>query len=221
MLALGIDAYSVTMPHKEAVATAVDRLTDDARLLGAVNCVIRDGDRLTGHNTDGPGFVRALADETGLDPSGRHCVVVGAGGAARAVVLALARAGAAEVAVLSRTPARGEAAAALAGPAGRLGTEADLTAADLVVDATPAGMAGHDPTAFDPTLLGPTTVVADLVYHPPTTPLLASARDRGLVAVNGFGMLVHQAALQFEVATGLEAPLQIMAEAAHRALAGH
>jgi shikimate dehydrogenase len=218
MRALGIDAYSVTMPHKEAVAAAVDHLSADARRLAAVNCVTRDGELLTGHNTDGPGFVRALVDETGFAPSGARCVVVGAGGAARAVVLALSRAGAAEVVVVNRTPARGEAAAALAGPVGRLGGAAELRAADLVVDATPAGMAGHDPLAVDPDLLGPATVVADLVYHPATTPLLTAARERGLVAVNGLGMLVHQAAIQFELATGSEAPIEVMVSAARRAL---
>jgi shikimate dehydrogenase len=218
MRALGVDAYSVTMPHKEAVAASVDRLSEDARVLSAVNCVVRDGHVLTGHNTDGPGFVRALADETGFAPDGARCVVVGAGGAARAVVLALARAGAAEVAVVNRTPARGEAAAALAGPVGRSGGVEDLRAADLVIDATPAGMPGHDALAVDPALLGRATVVADLVYHPTTTPLLAAARDRGLVAVNGLGMLVHQAAIQFELTTGSPAPIKVMASAARRVL---
>ncbi len=218
MRVLGIDAYSVTMPHKEAVAAAVDRLSDDARLLAAANCVIRDGDVLTGHNTDGPGFVRAVRAETGFDPHGRRCAVVGAGGAARAVVLALARAGAAEIVVVNRTPARGEQAAALAGAAGRVGTGADLAGADLVVDATPAGMDGHPPLAFEPDALGRAAVVADLVYHPATTPLLAAARARGLTAVNGLGMLVHQAALQFELATGCDAPLEAMLDAARAAL---
>ncbi|MEJ5254652.1 MAG: shikimate dehydrogenase [Acidimicrobiales bacterium] len=216
--ALRIGGLSVTMPHKTAVAHSVDRLTDDAQALDAVNCVIRDGDELVGHNTDGPGFVRALRAETGFDPAGRRCAVVGAGGAARAVVLALARAGAAEVAVVNRTPARGEAAASLAGDRGRLGGEVVLRDAELVVNATPVGMPALPDLPFDVGLLRAGQVVADLVYEPAETPLLREARARGLVAINGLGMLVHQAALQFEQLTGREAPLQVMEEAARQAL---
>jgi shikimate dehydrogenase len=207
---LGIDWLSVTMPHKTAMAHAVDRLSDDARLLDAVNCVVRDGDTLVGHNTDGPGFVRSLHAELGFDPAGRACAVVGAGGAARAVVLALARASAASVLVVNRTPSRAEAAAELAGALGVVGTEADLASVDLVVNATPRGMQ-HDPgVPFDPGVLGSDQVVADLIYQPAETELLAAARARGLRAMGGLGMLVHQAAIQLEHATGVQAPVGAM-----------
>lgn len=211
--ALGIEGLSVTMPHKGAAAAEVDVLTADAAALGAVNSVRRDGDRLIGDNTDGGGFVDSLAS-AGVDPSGRRCVVLGAGGAARAVVRALAGAGAAQVTVLNRDPGRGQLAASLAGAAGGVGTTSDLATADLLVQATPIGM-GDDPTlAADPALLPPHAVVADLVYHPLVTPLLAAARDRGLVTVDGLGMLIHQAARQLEAWTGHDAPIAVMRAAA-------
>ncbi|MDG1464443.1 MAG: hypothetical protein P8Q20_05060, partial [Acidimicrobiales bacterium] len=118
--ALGLAGLSVTMPHKAAVAAAVDHRTEQAEVLDAVNCVVVEGGRLVGHNTDGDGFLDGLRHDTGFDPAGRSTVVIGAGGAARAVVLALARAGAAEVAVVNRTASRAEVAAGLAGPVGRV-----------------------------------------------------------------------------------------------------
>lgn len=218
---LGIAGLSVTMPHKTAVAAAVDRLSPDAAALGAVNCVVRRGDELLGENTDGPGFLAALAADTGFEPAGRRCAVVGAGGAARAVVLALARAGAGEVRVVNRTAERAEAAAALAGDVGRVGTERDLAGADLIVQATSVGMGDRaDALAFDPGLLHEGQVLVELVYQPAETALLAAARARGLTAANGLGMLVHQAAIAFELWTGRPAPLATMAGAVRAGLAG-
>ena len=142
-LALGIEGLSVTMPHKAAVAATVDDLSSAARLLGAVNCVARQGDRLVGHNTDGGGFTDALAAEAGWSPAGARCVVLGAGGAARAVALALAEAAAAEVAIVNRSPRNAVAAAALAGDRGRVAEVGEVGGFDLVVNATPLGMRGH------------------------------------------------------------------------------
>lgn len=213
MRALGLGGLSVTMPHKDAVAAAVDDLSDDAALLGAVNCVVpAGGGALRGESTDGPGFVRSLLD-AGFDPAGRRCCVLGAGGAARAVVLALARAGAAEVAVVNRTAARAEAAAALAGGVGRVATAVDPDA-DLVVNATSVGMGGDPSLPLDPALLQAGQWVADLVYVPLETPLLAAARAAGCHAVDGLGMLVHQAAVAFEIWTGEDAPVEAMRLAA-------
>ena len=140
--------------------------------------------------------------------------MVGAGGAARAVIAALGDAGAAEVVVVNRTPERGAVAAGLAGRVGRTGTADDAPACDLVVNATPAGMAdvANGPTAWpvDPDRLGPGQLVVDLVYHPAVTPWLAAAADRGARTANGLGMLVHQAALQIERWTGAGAPVEAM-----------
>jgi shikimate dehydrogenase len=214
-VALGIEGLSVTMPHKTAVADALGRCSPTARALRAVNTVVRDGDELIGESTDGQGFIDGLRSDPGFDPSGRRCLVAGAGGAGRAVVLALAEAGAAEVVVLNRTPERGEAAAALAGAVGRTGQPAEIEEMDLVVNATPVGMAPEDggqttPRLLEPSLLGPGQVLVDLVYHPPTTALIEAARERGVTAVNGVGMLVHQAALAFRLWTGEDPPLAAM-----------
>lgn len=215
MRSLDIRGLSVTMPHKAAVAALVDELTDDAARLDAVNCVRwRDG-LLVGDNTDGPGFVASLADE-GVAVAGRHCLVLGAGGAARAVVLALGRAGAEAVTVVNRTEGRARDAAALAGAAGRVGRAVEVADADLVVNATSIGM-GDGQLPLDPELLRAGTVVADLVYQPLTTPLLAAAEARGATVVDGLGMLVHQAAIASESWTGVAPPIELMRAAAMEA----
>ena len=218
--ALGLAGLSVTTPHKEAAAEACDRLSADAEALGAVNCVVNDGGTLVGHSTDGDGFVAALAAEVDLAPGGRRCVVLGAGGAARSIALALARAGAAEVAVVNRTPARAERTVALVGPTGRVVGPDDVPptveAAELVVNATSLGMgasATRGESPLDPGLLRAGTVVADIVYDPVATPLLEAARAAGARTLNGLPMLVHQAAIAFEHWTGREAPVEVMSAA--------
>ena len=216
MRALGLGGLSVTTPHKEAVAAACDRLSDDAAALGAVNCVVPDGDLLVGHNTDGPGFVAALRAE-GHDPADARCVVIGAGGAGRAVALALARAGAREVAVVNRSAERAAAAVALVGPTGRVvapdAVVAAVTSADLVVNATTVGMGattGSEIPVPADALHGGQHVV-DIVYRPLETLFLREARGRGATATNGVPMLVHQAAVAFELWTGVPAPVAAMA----------
>lgn len=218
--ALGIDGLSVTMPHKATVIEALDRLSPTATTLGAVNCIVREGIELVGHSTDGAGLVDSLAYDEGFRPEGKRCVVVGAGGAARAVVLALADAGADEVVVINRTRANAENAAALAGKAGRVGEEGDVRDAELVVNATPVGMVGGaDTSAVDGSLFHSNQLVVDLVYAPPITPTIQAARAAGAHAVGGLGMLVHQAAHSFTLWTGHEAPLPAMSAAAMAALA--
>ncbi len=214
MRALGIEGLSVTMPHKTSIMAALDRCSADAIALRAVNCVRRDGDRLIGENTDGGGFIDALRLDEDLDPSGMRCTVVGAGGAARAVVRSLAGAGAARVAVINRSPAPAAHAAALAGDVGAVGGPADLAEADLLVQATPVGMGDDTGLAFDVDAVRGDAVIVDLVYHPLETPLLAAARSRGQRTVGGLGMLVHQAARAFEAWTSIEAPRDAMWAAA-------
>jgi shikimate dehydrogenase len=217
MRAFGIVGLSVTMPHKHDAATLVDERTAVADRLGVVNCITQTDGRLVGDSTDGAGFVAALRRDRGFDPAGRRCVVVGAGGAARAVILALAEAEALEVVVVNRTTSRALEAAALAGGRGRVGAAADIATAELVVQATSVGMADTGDTAaatpFDAALLHAGQLVAELVYHPQVTPLMAAARDRGAEAVGGLGMLVHQAALAVESWTGRPAPVKAMAAA--------
>jgi shikimate dehydrogenase len=220
--ALGLGGMSVTLPHKEAAAAEVDELSPEAQALGAVNTVVPlPGGRLRGENTDGRGFLAALAADEGFDPSGRRCLVVGAGGAARAVVAALGAAGASEVVVVNRTAARAEATAALAAPVGRIGTEHEAGFAELIVNATPLGLAGAglDALPVDPAHVGPGQLVVDLVPNPRVTPLMEAARQRGAKACGGLGMLVHQGALAFELWTGEPAPVDVMRAAAEEALA--
>lgn len=225
MRTLGLAGLSVTMPHKAAAAAAVDRLSPTAARLGVVNTVTpRDGE-LHGDSTDGPGLLDALRAEHAWAPAGRRCLVVGAGGAARAVVLALAQAGAAEVVVTARRDEAARAAAELAGAAGRVGPAAEADGADLVVNATPAGMAGGPapadlPAGLEPSRLGPGQLVVDLVYAPAVTPLLAAAAAAGAATAGGLGMLVHQAARQVAAWTGLGAPVAEMWAAATSATPG-
>jgi shikimate dehydrogenase len=221
MRAFGMGGLSVTMPHKAAVAGLVDAVAPDAAALGAVNCVVPHDGRLLGENTDGPGFLAALAEED-LDVRGARCAVLGGGGAARAVIRALAGAGVQEVLVLNRTPERAHAAAALAGPLGRVALPVDVATADMVVNATSIGMAGtqgegHLP--LDAGLIGPDHLVVDLVYEPGETPLLAASRAQGAVVMGGLGMLVHQAALAFTRWTGMDPPTGAMRSAAEEGLA--
>jgi len=218
MRALGIGGMSVTMPHKEMVAANVDELDPAAAALRSVNTVVRTPQgALKGYSTDGAGFVASLA-EAGVEVVGRSVVVLGAGAAARAVIDALARAGATTVTVVNRSVDRAREAAALAGSGGRVGVVDDVTAADVVVNATSVGMASDD-LPLDAAMLRFGQVVADLVYHPLETALLAAARAGGAIAVDGLGMLVHQAALQQELWLGVKPDTAVMRAAALRELA--
>ena len=208
---LGIAGINVTMPHKADAARACDELTDAARGLASVNTVVvRPDGSILGDSTDGEGFLRSLADAH-LDPADRSVLVLGAGGAARAVAAALVGRGA-NVRVASR---RDRGAAELAEQV--VGVESvpwpgDRTVdAQIVVNATPMGMAGDVTVAFAPRA---DQWVVDLVYHPIETPLLARAKQVGAYPIGGLGMLVHQAALSFERWTGLPAPLAAMRDAA-------
>ncbi len=217
MRTLGLGGLSVTMPHKQDVADQVDELDPAAAALHSVNTVVRTSDGLLkGYSTDGVGFVASLM-EAGVSITGRSVVVIGAGAAARAVIDALARGGAASVTVVNRSLARAQQAAALAGVIGRVGELTDVTTGDIVVNATSVGMAA-DQLPFDPALLRAGQVVADLVYHPLETALLAAARAMGATPVDGLGMLVHQAALQQQLWLGVLADTGVMRAAALREL---
>jgi shikimate dehydrogenase len=203
----------VTAPYKRVVADLVDEVEADAAAIGAVNNVVRTDDaRLVGINTDAPGFRVGVERAMGRPLDGASCVVAGAGGAAHAVVFALLTAGAAQVTIGARSRAAAEALAARFPTAGRAAPRATdldgaafgaaLTRADLAVNATTVGMI--DPgTTIDVAALPATATVFDLVYVPAETPLLATARARGLRAANGSEMLIAQAAIAFERWTGV------------------
>jgi shikimate dehydrogenase len=224
MVELGIRGLSVTMPHKQGAAAACNRLTPVAERLGVANTVTNMAGELVGDSTDGAGFIDALADQGWL-PAGKRCLVLGAGGASRAVVLALAEAGAARVSVVARRRDQAQAAAVLAGACGQVGTAESAGDADLIVNATPVGMVGGPPGAagelpfgLDEKKLAPGQLVADLIYAPATTPLLAAARAQGADTCNGLGMLIHQAARQVVIWTGRDAPVEVMSAAVLREL---
>lgn len=221
MRVLGISGLSVTMPHKDDVAAAVDVLDPAATALRTANTVVlQDDGRLAGYSTDGAGFVASLR-EAGVEPSGMTVAVLGAGGAARSVIDALARVGVDQIVVINRSAARAEAAAQLGAGRGRVGDVADIVHVDLVVNATSVGM-GSDEAPFDLALLRSTQVVADLVYHPIETALLRAARRCGATAVDGLGMLVHQAVLQQQLWTGVSPdPAAMRAAAEHELVARH
>jgi shikimate dehydrogenase len=221
LISLGFRGANVTMPHKTVSAVLADELSDDARRLRAVNTLVVASDRLQGHNTDTTGFDRFLHRDAGFDPRGRSALVFGAGGAARAVALALAHAGVAELRVAVREAARAaDLRAAVDGTAMRVEVvpidDAAAIRADLVVNATPLGADGTSAPPMP--ALGPGVVVVDLLYRPAITPLQAAARDAGADAFGGLGLLLHQAALSFELWTGTPPPLEVMSAAALAAL---
>jgi shikimate dehydrogenase len=214
--ALGFAGANVTMPHKTEVARAVEHLTEDARLLDAVNTLTIEADEIHGANTDTPGFERFLRLDAGFDARGRRALVFGAGGAARACALSLGRAGLTELVVAIREPERGISLTRLARELPidvRVVPIADAASerVDLVVNATPLGRAGETPPH---PALGAGVVVVDLLYRPAMTPLMAAARAAGASAFGGLGLLLHQAALSFELWTGLEPPMPVMSAAA-------
>jgi shikimate dehydrogenase len=228
--ALGLRGVNVTLPHKAAVIPLLDEVSDDARAIGAVNTIINDDGWLRGENTDAPGLVRSI-EEAGVSVRGRRVTVLGAGGAARAAVVGLCRAGASELTLITRRP---EAARALANElrgvvpvplhAGGLdldALEARFEATDLLVQASSATLnGGPEAEAFAARLpvakLPNGAAVVDLVYQPRRTTVLEAAAAAGLETVDGLGMLLHQGALAFRLWTGLEPPLDLMDEALER-----
>lgn len=229
--ALGVAGVNVSLPHKVGAAACMDELSDRARLVGSVNTVVvREDGTLYGHNTDGEGFLRGLRQELGVEPAGMKVCITGAGGVSRSIAASLALAGAAEVALYDMDGARAAEVAGLverANPAtrGRGLAESEraaaIAAADLVVNATPAGMWPHvdAPPAVDPELLRPGQILYDVIHNPPESRLVGLARERGLKALGGLPMLVHQGALAFQAWTGLEPPREVMAQALREEIA--
>ncbi len=206
MRARGFIGGNVTVPHKEAAFRLAEVVTPRARAIGAVNTLdLDEAGRLRGDNTDAPGFIAHLDQSLGDDwPSRRpgDALVLGAGGAARAIVVGLLERGLPRIRVANRTLARAEALVALDPARVQALAWPDLTGAlaetGLLVNTTLLGMSGHPPLDLDLSPLPDAAAVADIVYAPLETPLLAAARARGLAAVDGLGMLLHQAVPGFE-----------------------
>jgi len=226
--AFGMQGINLTIPHKVAVLPHLDEIAPDAALIGAVNTVRRAGDRLIGENTDGKGFLRGLREKGGVDPKGKRAVVLGAGGAARAIVAELALAGAADVLVVNRSGKRGEEMVADLASRTRAAIRFQLwpdmfsvpAGADILVNATSIGLY-PDVDSMPPVDFGaarPGMLVCDVVFNPPETPFLKTARARGLKTVDGLAMLVYQGVIGFELWTGRTPPLEIMTQALRTAL---
>lgn len=220
---------NVTVPHKEAVIPYLDALDSTAEELKAVNTIVNEDGKLTGYNTDLPGFLRSLKDEGQFEPKGRTAIVVGSGGSARAIAIGLGLAEVASLTLINRTVDRAQALAGEVAGRGWNVTALPLTAdglanvgpPDLLVNCTPYGMAGGDLDGQAPpvdSLLGPSTLVVDLVYNPSKTPLLRRAAEAGARGLGGLPMLIYQGAAAFRIWTGQEAPVQTMFDAARKAL---
>ncbi|HEX4882674.1 MAG TPA: shikimate dehydrogenase [Casimicrobiaceae bacterium] len=209
MAALGLCGCNVTTPHKQAIFPLLDRVDDLARRIGAVNTVVVEKDgTLTGFNNDGNGFIQSLRDaDPQWRPDSGPVLVLGAGGAARAVVASLAAQGAREIRLANRTIGKSQEIAAAVGPVVKVlpweQREDALDGVALLANATSLGMTGKPGLEIALDRLPPRALVGDLIYLPPETALLAAARRRGNVTVNGLGLLLHQARPAFHAWFGV------------------
>lgn len=224
---------NVTIPHKQVVIPFLDGTSDLAAKAGAVNTIVHQDGKLIGHNTDVLGFARSLKEDAGLDMKRKKAMLLGSGGAARAVALALIEQNPEVIFLMGRTPRNLDKMAVSMKELTPTGTTITwaywgdgsylrmLREADLVVNCTPLGTAGTldaDVSPVEPSLMQPHTTFFDLVYNPDETAFLAAARSRGAKAVPGLGMLVYQGAESFKLWTGKDADTKSMFEAARGAL---
>ncbi len=229
----GILGCSITVPHKELAIEFLDETSDDARRAGAVNTVVNSQGHLSGYNTDGPGFLRALQSEAGISPAGMRVLILGAGGAARGVAMALSSLEPSSITIANRTSDRAKnlvkqlkrqwkGRAEAMSLTDRKLPDAALNA-DLIIQCTTMGM-HHGPDEGGSPLaaahIPSTALVYDLVYNPVETPFLRGASAVGAQVLGGLSMLVHQGAIAFELWTGRPAPIDVMFEAARSALPG-
>ena len=225
--AFGMRGINLTIPHKVAVLPLLDEISPDAALIGAFNTVRREGDRLVGENTDGKGFLRGLREEARVDPKGKRVVVLGAGGAARAIAVELVLAGAGHLLILNRTVLRGQ--ELVQDLQTRTGAKAEFQPwsgaysvppdVEILVNATSIGLypeVGSMPMVRLDSAR-PDLLVCDVVPNPPETRLIRAARDRGLSVLTGLAMLVYQGAIGFEMWTGRPAPEAAMRDALRKA----
>lgn len=219
--ALGVEGFNVTIPHKVEVMRYLDDVDPVAKAIGAVNTVKRVGKKLHGYNTDGAGALTALT-EAGVTLPAKKAVVMGAGGAARAIAFALAS-NVRDLVILNRTVARGATLAEALKEHSKIAVRAaslnrtvlteELAEADLLINATSTGMHPQPESPVASDLLRPGMVVFDIVYSPLETQLLREARSKGLKTVDGVGMLVHQGARSFEIWLGKKPPIDVMRHA--------
>jgi len=223
--AMGFRGFNCSLPHKVAVIPHLDGLGESAGIMGAVNCVVRRGDQLIGENTDGKGFLKSLASV--IDPRGKSVVLLGAGGASRAIAVELGLAGVKKITVVNRSHERGTELANLLRGKLRLDAEfahwsGDYSApagTDVVINGTSIGLYdGEARIAVDVGSLHPGMVVADVIFNPPRTRLLRDAEARGCKVLDGLGMLVNQGIVGIEYWTGITPDAEVMRRALEAAL---
>jgi shikimate dehydrogenase len=225
--ALDVKGWNVTIPHKVAIMEHLDGLDETAREIGAVNTVVKREGKWIGYNTDGAGYLRSLQEQVSFEPAEQRVVLLGAGGAARAVGYALAAAGVSSITVANRTVAKAE---ELAHHLSRYTqTKAvavndcrkEIEAATLIVNTTSVGMVPRTEEMPIPgEWLNAHHLVSDLVYHPRMTALLQVAKANGATIHTGEGMLLHQAALALELWLGKKAPVEVMRKVLEASLVG-
>lgn len=230
--AMGFAGLCITIPHKVAAAALMDELSEDARLMGAVNVItFEPGGRMKGHNTDGAGWLRSLEEEIGTHPRGMRCLLLGAGGAARAIAVKLAQSGAAHLEIRNRTAEKAVSLAKTVGEAfpalsvagrGLDGLAAAAKDSQLIVNTTSQGMTGDAermavlPLPEEAIPAG--SICSDAVYNPSETAFLKAARRRGARGLSGVGWLVHQGAVAWEMWTGTKMPVPQVRAAVLKAL---
>ena len=213
---LGIKGMSVTLPHKSSVIPLLDEVDDLAKKIGAVNTIVNKGGHLVGYNTDAIGALKAL-EEKGELP-GKTCLIIGAGGAARAIGFILKKNGV-EVNIANRSIERGKALASSLGCPFIQMDQLENIGADLLIHTTPVGMIPHNYQCVVPEhMLKKEMVVMDIIYNPIETRLLTAAKARGCLTINGLGMFIHQGAEQFRLWTGITPPINAMKRAVNEAL---
>lgn len=217
--ALGLLGVNITVPHKEKVVPFLDALSEEARLIGAVNTIeVRNDGLLIGHNTDGRGFLRSLKEDARFSPKNKRFLFIGSGGAARAVGFSLALAGAARIHIRDIDARKADALAE--DIRGKTGTDAvslseerlavSAGEADCIINATPLGLKKADPLPLPKGYIQKRHLVCDLVYNPPETVFLKAAKASGAGRHAGLGMLLYQGVIAFEIWTGRKAPVEAM-----------
>ena len=224
----GVCGFNVTIPYKETITWLLKQLDAEARLIGAVNTIkVTQDKKAEGFNTDGLGFIKHLKEVIGLDPANRRVAILGAGGAAKACSMQLAKNKAKEIFIfdIDRKRAKelaGRLSKHFPGCLSRVFSQASAllkTEPDLLINATPVGMHPDDALIFDPDYLHSKLIVYDLIYNPAQTPLLQEAKRKGCQGVfNGLGMLLYQGALAFKIWMDTDAPIEVMEEALREAL---
>ncbi|OGQ75349.1 MAG: shikimate dehydrogenase [Deltaproteobacteria bacterium RIFOXYA2_FULL_42_10] len=226
---LGIIGVNITIPHKESVIRFLDDISEEARLVGAVNTIVNKDRKLVGYNTDGSGYMASLKEELGFNPKSKRIIIIGAGGAARGILAALATQKPKSITVANRTLSRAVSLIkAFKGKFRDTRFEAidldnnmlkmSFNSVDLLINTTSVGMKQSKALKIPLETLPKIAIVSDIIYNPLETLLLKKAKKLGLTTHGGLGMLVHQGARSFKLWTGMDAPMNVMRKAALKAL---